>query len=244
MLAIDGLSVAYPGGAVALHGVTFAVEVGKITTVLGGNGAGKTTVLRAIGGLLPEFRAVVAGGSITLDGERIDKLPPWTLVKSGIAQVLEGRHIFTDLSVAENLLVGGQILGRKEYSQALERTFTLFPVLKTKATTSAGYLSGGEQQMLAIARATMKLPRILLLDEPSLGLAPLMMDRIAEVITDISALGVTVLLVEQNARLALSISDNAVIFSNGRVVTSCSASEIVDDEALSAAYLGGAQVAS
>jgi branched-chain amino acid transport system ATP-binding protein len=244
MLDIDGLTVAYPGGAVALRGVSFSAEAGKITTVLGGNGAGKTTLLRAIGGLLPEYRAVVTGGTITLDGERTDHLPPWTLVNSGIAQVLEGRHIFTDLSVAENLLVGGGKQSRQQYAEALERTYALFPVLKDKASTSAGYLSGGEQQMLAIARATMILPRLLLLDEPSLGLAPLMMERIAEVISEISALGVTVLLVEQNARLALSISDDAVIFSTGKVVMRCKASEVIDDEVLSAAYLGGTPVAS
>jgi branched-chain amino acid transport system ATP-binding protein len=244
MLEIDSLEVTYPGGAVALHGVGFSVETGKITTVLGGNGAGKTTLLRAIGGLLPEYRAAISSGNITFDGERIDNQPPWVLVKKGIAQVLEGRHIFTDLSVAENLLVGGQMLGRKAYAESLERTYSLFPVLEEKATTSAGYLSGGEQQMLAIARATMKLPRLLLLDEPSLGLAPLMMDRIAEVIANISGLGVTVLLVEQNAGLALSISDNAVVLSNGRVVLSCKAAEIIDDEVLSAAYLGGAPVGS
>lgn len=239
MLEITDLTVTYPGGAEALHGVSLSVPEGQITTVLGGNGAGKTSLLRAVGGLLPAYRASVRSGSITLDGEAITSLPPWRLVRRGLAQVLEGRHIFTDLTVHDNLVVGGQGMPRTELAEAVERTYEQFPVLREKASTSAGYLSGGEQQMLAIGRATLKLPRLLLLDEPSLGLSPLMMERIAVAVADIAARGVTVLLVEQNARLALSISEQAVVIANGNVVMSCPAADLLDDDTLSAAYLGG-----
>lgn len=239
MLEIKDLTVTYPGGAEALHGVSLSVPEGRVTTVLGGNGAGKTSLLRAVGGLLPAYRASVRSGTITLDGETITSLPPWKLVRRGLAQVLEGRHIFTDLTVHDNLVVGGQGLPRAELAEAVERTYEQFPALREKASTSAGYLSGGEQQMLAIGRATLKLPRLLLLDEPSLGLSPLMMERIAVAVADIAAQGVTVLLVEQNARLALSISEQAVVVANGNVVMSCPAAELLDDDKLSAAYLGG-----
>jgi branched-chain amino acid transport system ATP-binding protein len=244
MLEVQDLTVTYPGGAEALRGVGLSVPTGEVTTVLGANGAGKTSLLRAVGGLLPQYRAAIRSGSITLDGQPIHALPPWALVRLGLAQVLEGRHIFTDLSVRDNLLVGGQGLGRAELAEAVERTFEQFPVLREKADTSAGYLSGGEQQMLAIGRATLKKPRVLLLDEPSLGLSPLMMERIGVVVAEIAASGVTVLLVEQNARLALSISRQAVVLANGRVVAACPAHELLDDDKLSAAYLGGGLVAT
>ncbi|MDT9591642.1 ABC transporter ATP-binding protein [Nocardioides zeae] len=240
MLEITDLTVTYPGGAEALHGVSLSVPTGRVTTVLGGNGAGKTSLLRAVGGLLPQYRASVRTGSVSLDGEDVTALPPWQLVRRGLAQVLEGRHIFTDLTVRDNLVVGGQGLPRREVADAVERAYEQFPALRDKATTSAGYLSGGEQQMLAIARATLRLPRLLLLDEPSLGLSPLMGERIATAIADIAAQGVTVLLVEQNARLALSISEQAVVIANGNVVTACPAVDLLDDDKLSAAYLGGA----
>jgi branched-chain amino acid transport system ATP-binding protein len=239
MLEVEGLTVAYPGGAVALHGVDLSVPDARVTTVLGANGAGKTSLLRAIGGLLPQYRASVRAGTISLDGRRTDQLAPWALVRLGLAQVLEGRHIFTDLSVHDNLVVGGQGLGRGELDAAVERTYEQFPPLRAKASTSAGYLSGGEQQMLAIGRATLRTPRLLLLDEPSLGLSPLMMERIGTVVAEIAASGVTVLLVEQNARLALTISERAVVLAQGRVVADCPAEELLDDATLSAAYLGG-----
>jgi branched-chain amino acid transport system ATP-binding protein len=244
MLSIENLTVAYPGGAMALHEVNLSAETGRITTVLGANGAGKTTLLRAVGGLLPQYRATVRSGTIELAGERVETLAPWDLVERGVAQVLEGRHIFTDLSVYDNLVVGGQSLSKQELAEAVDRVYTQFPVLGDKSQMSAGYLSGGEQQMLAISRATLKLPRMLVLDEPSLGLSPLMMDRIAEVVVEIAAQGVTVMLVEQNASLALSISSQAVVLANGRVVLSCPADELLDEELLSAAYLGGERVAS
>jgi branched-chain amino acid transport system ATP-binding protein len=238
VLEVDDLTVAYPGGAVALHGVGLTVETGKITTVLGANGAGKTTLLRAVGGLLPQYRASLRSGTVTLAGDRVDGLPSWELVGRGVAQVLEGRHIFTDLSVHDNLVVGAQGLSRSELGEAVERVYARFPVLERKAGTSAGYLSGGEQQMLAISRATLRTPRLLVLDEPSLGLSPLLQEQIAGVVAQIAADGVTVLLVEQNAHLALGISDQAVVLANGRVVTSCPAADLLDEEALAAAYLG------
>jgi branched-chain amino acid transport system ATP-binding protein len=238
VLEVNDLTVAYPGGAVALHGVGLTVETGKVTTVLGANGAGKTTLLRAVGGLLPQYRALTRSGSITLTGERVDGIPSWGLVDRGVAQVLEGRHIFTDLTVHDNLVVGGQGLPQAELDAAVQRVYDRFPVLGKKARTSAGYLSGGEQQMLAISRATLKTPRLLLLDEPSLGLSPVLMEQVAEVISDIAAEGVTVLLVEQNAHLALTISDQAVVLSTGRVVTSCPARDLLEGDALAAAYLG------
>ncbi|WP_101524650.1 ABC transporter ATP-binding protein [Nocardioides houyundeii] len=240
MLEVNDLSVTYPGGAVALHGVTLAAETGKVTTVLGANGAGKTTLLRALGGLLPQYRAE-RSGTILFGGERVETRAPWDLVRLGVAQVLEGRHIFTDLTVHDNLVVGGQGLDKQELAAAVEKVYADFPVLADKSDMSAGYLSGGEQQMLAISRATLRLPKMLILDEPSLGLSPLMMERIAEVVAGIAAQGVTVLLVEQNASLALSISDQAVVLASGRVVLSCPASELLDEERLSAAYLGGQQ---
>lgn len=240
MLDVNDLTVAYPGGAVALHGVGFTVETGKVTTILGANGAGKTTLLRAVGGLLPQYRASVRSGQILLEGERVDQLLAWEMVQRGVAQVLEGRHIFTDLSVQENLVVGGHGMSRRELLEAVDGVYARFPALRDKSDTSAGYLSGGEQQMLAIGRATLRPPRLLLLDEPSLGLAPVVIEQIVQVITEIAAQGVTVLLVEQNARLALGISDQAVVLANGRVVMNCPADELLDEDALSAAYLGGA----
>ena len=242
MLEVNDLTVAYPGGAVALDGVGLTAETGKVTTVLGANGAGKTTLLRALGGLLPQYRATVRRGTILFEGQRVEARAPWDLVRLGVAQVLEGRHIFTDLTVHDNLVVGGQGLGKQELAAAVERVYAQFPVLADKAGMSAGYLSGGEQQMLAISRATLKLPKMLILDEPSLGLSPLMMTRIAEVVSDIAAQGVTVLLVEQNASLALSISSHAIVLATGRVVESCPAAELLDEERLSAAYLGGQPV--
>lgn len=239
MLEVRGLTVAYPGGALALQGVDVTVPTGRVTTVLGANGAGKTSLLRAIGGLLPQYRASVRSGTITLDGRRTEQLAPWALARLGLAQVLEGRHIFTDLSVHDNLVVGGQGMSRGELETAVERVFEQFPALREKSGTSAGYLSGGEQQMLAIGRATLRTPALLLLDEPSLGLSPLLMERIGAVVADIAASGVTVLLVEQNARLALSISERAVVLAQGRVVADCPAEELLDDATLSAAYLGG-----
>lgn len=242
MLEVEDLTVAYPGGATALHGVGLTAEAGKVTTVLGANGAGKTTLLRAVGGLLPHYRAQVRTGSITVAGRRTDAVPAWDLVGLGVAQVLEGRHIFTDLTVHENLVVGGQGLGKQQLADAVELAYSRFPVLEDKSAMSAGYLSGGEQQMLAISRATLRRPKLLLLDEPSLGLSPLMMQRIAEVVVEIAAQGVTVLLVEQNATLALSISHHAVVLASGRAVLECPAEELLDEDRLAAAYLGGQPV--
>lgn len=238
MLEIDGLSVTYPGGAVALHGVGFTAEAGRVTTVLGANGAGKTTLLRAVGGLLPQYRASVRSGTIRLAGREVAGCTSWQLVRMGVAQVLEGRHIFTDLSVRDNLIVGGQGMSKAELDEAVERVYERFPVLARKASTKAGYLSGGEQQMLAISRATLKQPKLLILDEPSLGLSPLLQQNIMKVVAEFAADGVTVLLVEQNADLALSISHQAVVLANGRVVMNCPAKDLQDKEALSAAYLG------
>jgi branched-chain amino acid transport system ATP-binding protein len=240
MLEIHDLTVAYPGGSTALHSVSFSVPEGGVTTVLGANGAGKTSLLRAVGGLLPHYRATVVSGSISLDGTRIERLPSWDLTRLGLAQVLEGRHIFTDLSVHDNLVVGGQGMARAALDEAIARTYAQFPALEAKTGTSAGFLSGGEQQMLAIGRATLRRPRLLLLDEPSLGLSPLMMERIADVVSTIAGEGVTVVLVEQNAHLALSVSQQAVVLAHGTVVADCPAAILAEDDQLAAAYLGSA----
>lgn len=239
MLEIVDLTVSYAGGGAALHGVTFRVPRGGITTVLGANGAGKTTLLRAVGGLLPFYQGAVRSGSIRLDGEETTAQAPWSLVRSGVAQVLEGRQIFTDLTVRDNLVAGGGELAGAALEAAIADAYERFPVLGQKANLGAGYLSGGEQQLLAIARATLTLPRLLLLDEPSLGLSPLMMEHVAGAVRSLADSGVTIVLVEQNARLALEMSSTAVVLVNGRVVMQRAAEDLRDDSALADAYLGG-----
>ena len=225
---------AYYGRVCALHSVSLEVAEGSVATLLGANGAGKTTTLRVISGLLRPTR-----GSVEFDGKRIDGFGPDRLVRAGIVQVPEGRQIFADLTVRENLLLGGY--ARRDGGSARkesQRVFDYFPRLGERLKQRAGTLSGGEQQMLAIGRALMARPRLLLLDEPSLGLAPLLVKEIFRVIGDIRAAGTTVLLVEQNAHMALSVADHAYVLETGRVILADRSAALRQREEVQRAYLG------
>jgi len=225
---------AYYGRVCALHSVSLEVDEGSVVALLGANGAGKTTTLRVISGLLRPTR-----GSVEFDGKRIDGFGPDRLVRAGIVQVPEGRQIFADLTVRENLLLGGY--ARRDGSSARresQRVFDYFPRLGERLRQLAGTLSGGEQQMLAIGRALMARPRLLLLDEPSLGLAPLLVKEIFRVIGDIRAAGTTVLLVEQNAHMALSVADHAYVLETGRVILADRSAALRQREEVQRAYLG------
>ncbi len=225
---------AYYGRVCALHSVSLEVAEGSVATLLGANGAGKTTTLRVISGLLRPTR-----GSVEFDGKRIDGFGPDRLVRAGIVQVPEGRQIFADLTVRENLMLGGY--ARRDGGSARQesqRVFDYFPRLGERLQQRAGTLSGGEQQMLAIGRALMARPRLLLLDEPSLGLAPLLVKEIFRVIGDIRAAGTTVLLVEQNAHMALRIADHAYLLETGRVILGDRSAALRQREEVQRAYLG------
>jgi branched-chain amino acid transport system ATP-binding protein len=222
---------------VALAGVTVSVPRGATLAVLGANGAGKTTLLRAVSGLLDVHDGEVTKGSVVFGGRRIHSLPPTKIASLGIKQVLEGRRIFAELTVEENLRVGGHVAPRSLRAN-LERVYGLFPVLAQRRRRTAGYLSGGEQQMLAMGRALMSQPRCLLLDEPSLGLAPLIVQQIRDLIVEINASGTTVLLVEQNATMALSIAEHGYVMENGKIVMDKPAKELLDDSDVREFYLG------
>ena len=225
---------AYYGRVCALHSVSLEVAEGSVAALLGANGAGKTTTLRVISGLLRPTR-----GSVEFDGKRIDGSNPDRLVRAGIVQVPEGRQIFADLTVRENLMLGGY--ARRDGGSARQesqRVFDYFPRLGERLQQRAGTLSGGEQQMLAIGRALMARPRLLLLDEPSLGLAPLLVKEIFRVIGDIRAAGTTVLLVEQNAHMALRIADHAYLLETGRVILGDRSAALRQREEVQRAYLG------
>ena len=225
---------AYYGRVCALHSVSLEVAEGSVATLLGANGAGKTTTLRVISGLLRPTR-----GSVEFDGKRIDGFGPDRLVRAGIVQVPEGRQIFADLTVRENLMLGGY--ARRDGGSARQesqRVFDYFPRLGERLQQRAGTLSGGEQQMLGIGRALMARPRLLLLDEPSLGLAPLLVKEIFRVIGDIRAAGTTVLLVEQNAHMALSVADHAYVLETGRVILADRSAALRQREEVQRAYLG------
>jgi len=225
---------AYYGRVCALHSVSLEVAEGSVAALLGANGAGKTTTLRVISGLLRPTR-----GSVEFDGKRIDGFGADRLVRAGIVQVPEGRQIFADLTVRENLLLGGY--ARRDGGSARresQRVFDYFPRLGERLQQRAGTLSGGEQQMLAIGRALMARPRLLLLDEPSLGLAPLLVKEIFRVIGDIRAAGTTVLLVEQNAHMALSVADHAYVLETGRVILADRSAALRQREEVQRAYLG------
>jgi branched-chain amino acid transport system ATP-binding protein len=236
MLSVREVHASY-GPVVALQGVSLEVPEGAIAAVLGSNGAGKTTTLRTIAGILrPQ------SGEIEFDGRRIDRLPPERIVQLGIAQVPESRQIFAGLTVLENLRLGAFARPRHRASHDdLERVFSYFPPLRERQHLAGGFLSGGEQQMLAIGRALMARPRLLLLDEPSLGLAPMVVRSILQTIEAISREeGLTVLLVEQNADLALRMAERTYVFETGQVVLSGTAEALRQNEAVSAAYLGAA----
>lgn len=233
LLELRGVDVAY-GDLPALRGVSMTIEEGEILTVVGANGAGKTTMLRTISGLLRP-----RAGEIVLDGRRIDRLPSHDVVAGGVVQVPEGRKIFPSLSVRENLELGSYARrARPHRQQSLAEVFALFPILSERARQAAGTMSGGQQQMLAIARALMARPRLLMLDEPSLGLAPLVVQEIFRTIAAINRAGTTVLLVEQNTRQALGLARRGYVLENGRVVLEGSGRDLLGNEHVKRAYLG------
>jgi branched-chain amino acid transport system ATP-binding protein len=234
MLEVANLEVGYQ--AAVLRGVGLRVEAGAIATVLGPNGAGKTTLMRAISGLLPLHGGAIRAGEIRVDGRSLRGMRPDAIARAGVSQVMEGRRILADLTVEENLRAGG--FGNPEVVGALDDAYRRFPLLGDRRTRQAGVLSGGEQQMLAIARALMSGPELLLLDEPSLGLAPKMVGRVTELIREIKDDGIAVLLVEQNARMALDLADYGYIIEGGRVMVEGSAGELRDDPTVRDIYLG------
>jgi len=224
----------YYGKIHALKGISLTVEEGEIVTLIGGNGAGKTTTLRSISGLLHPRE-----GRVTLMGKDITKMAPHLVHKEGLGLVPEGRNIFPRLTVLENLEMGAYIVNdRAEVDRGVEYAFTLFPRLRERAAQKGGTLSGGEQQMLATARGLMSNPRILLMDEPSMGLAPVLVDQIFDVIRELNARGTTILLVEQNALMALGIAHRAYVLQTGRIVLSGKAADVARDENVKKAYLG------
>ena len=232
LLKISGLKVAY-GGIQAVKGIDLEVREGELVTLIGSNGAGKTTTMKAITGLLP-----AAEGSIEYLGHSIKGQGSWDLVKQGLAMVPEGRGVFTRMSIVENLKMGAHVrTDEKEIAKDIEQMFELFPRLYERKDQLSGTMSGGEQQMLAMARALMSRPRVLLLDEPSMGLSPIMVDKIFEVVRDVSARGVTVLLVEQNARLALMAANRGYVMDSGLITMSGDAKEMLSDPRVRAAYL-------
>jgi branched-chain amino acid transport system ATP-binding protein len=237
MLQLENVEVVYDDVLLALKGVSLEVPEGSIVALLGANGAGKTTALRACTGLLGVHRGEIRKGTIALDGKRIDRTSAPAIVKAGIAQVMEGRRIFAELSVEENLRVGGYT-SRAKTADGFKRVFELFPVLEERRDKVAGYLSGGEQQMLAIARALMSNPRCLLLDEPSLGLAPKVMAQIRDLLVRINEEGTTILLVEQNAAMALSIARHGYVMETGKIVMDKPAAALRDDDDVREFYLG------
>ena len=233
LLKVTGLKVAY-GGIQAVKGVDFEVHEGELVSLIGSNGAGKTTTMKAITGSLP-----INEGDIEYLGKSIRGQGPWDLVRQGLAMVPEGRGVFARMSIVENLQMGAYIRDDKAgILQDIDKVFTIFPRLKERRDQLAGTMSGGEQQMLAMGRALMSRPKVLLLDEPSMGLAPIMVDKIFEVVRDVSTQGVTVLLVEQNASRALSIADRGYVMESGLVTMSGDAKTMLKDPKVRAAYLG------
>jgi branched-chain amino acid transport system ATP-binding protein len=234
LLAVNELVLAY-GKIVAVKGVDLTIEAGRIVCLIGANGAGKTTILRGISGMLRP-----KSGKVEFQGEVISRLPSYRIARMGVVLVPEGRQIFTQMSVGENLRMGGYLIAdQREMQRRLDEVVELFPRLKERLGQSAGSLSGGEQQMLAMGRALMAQPNVLLLDEPSMGLAPKLVEEIFELIAKLKAAQRTILLVEQNARLALDVSDDAYVLETGRIRLSGKAREIAADQRVLAAYLGG-----
>ena len=229
----DNINVYY-GAIHAINGVSFHVDEGEIVTLIGANGAGKSTTLQTISGLLRSRT-----GSIEFCGENISKLPPHKIVEKGLAQVPEGRRIFLQMSVQENLDMGAYTQSGAGVGENIERVFEQFPRLKERRRQIAGTLSGGEQQMLAIGRALMSRPKLLMLDEPSMGLAPILVEQIFEIIQSLHKSGTTILLVEQNAQMALSIADRAYVMETGAISLSGTGRELAESDQVKKAYLGG-----
>lgn len=236
LLSLRGLSVSF-GGIEAVKGIDLDVHAGELVTLVGANGAGKTTTLKAITGTLQSARTA---GQISYQGNRIDHQPAHTLLPLGLAMVPEGRGVFSRMTIRENLLMGSYIRDDHDAIEAdVEHWFGIFPRLRERQLQLAGTLSGGEQQMLAMARALMSRPKLLLLDEPSMGLAPIMVEKIFEVIRQISSEGVTVLLVEQNVRQALAVATRGYVMESGRIVLCDTAANLMQDARVTEAYLGG-----
>ncbi|MDR1262903.1 MAG: ABC transporter ATP-binding protein [Oscillospiraceae bacterium] len=233
MLSVDNLSVSY-GAIQAIHGVSFSVERGEIVTLIGANGAGKSTILKTISGLLRP-----KSGAITFEDKPIHASEPHRIVKMGLAQVPEGRRIFQQMTVLENLEMGAFIRGSQaDLANDYESVFHSFPRLKERRSQLAGTLSGGEQQMLSMGRSLMGKPRLLMLDEPSMGLSPILVEEIFRIIRQVNADGITVLLVEQNAQMALSVAHRAYVLETGRIIKEGGAASFMGDEAVRKAYLG------
>lgn len=235
MLSLNGV-VTYYGNIQALRGISLEVQEGEMVALIGSNGAGKTTTLRTISGLLP-----VHSGEVRFRGEPIHSIPPFQIIKKGIAHCPEGRRVWPDMTVFENLRMGAYLRRDLfEIRNDLEKMYELFPILRERQSQLAGSLSGGEQQMLAIARALMSKPKLLLLDEPSLGLAPIVVEKVAETITALNRAGATILLVEQNANLALAISSRAYVLQVGKIILSGVSKDLLVNEEVQKAYLGRA----
>jgi branched-chain amino acid transport system ATP-binding protein len=232
VLEVSNLHSAY-GRIEVLRGVSLEVQAGEIVALIGSNGAGKTTLLRALSGVQP-----ITKGEIRFRGERVDRLPPHRRVERGVTQSPEGRQVFGPLSVSDNLRLGAYMRRDKDIENDRDRIFEMFPVLREKKFQAAGGLSGGQQQMLAIGRALMGKPKLLLLDEPSLGLSPILVDQILAAVVSLKANGITVLLVEQNASAALEIADRAYVMETGRIVSTGEGSMLLSDPKVKAAYLG------
>jgi branched-chain amino acid transport system ATP-binding protein len=233
MLRIDGLKVKY-GGIEAVKGISLEVPEGKIVTLIGANGAGKSTTLRTIAGLVKP-----AEGRIHMQAEDLTGLPPDQIVTKGITLVPEGRHVFPDLTVLENLKIGAYLRkDRDGIEQDLDWVYQLFPRLKERSWQAAGTLSGGEQQMLAVGRALMSRPKLIMMDEPSLGLAPIVVQGIFEIIREINRMGVTVLLIEQNANMALQVADLGYVMETGTIALSGTGAELLANEQVKELYLG------
>ena len=233
ILKADNLNVYY-GAIHAIKGISFTVNEGEIVTLIGANGAGKSTTLQTVSGLMHSRT-----GSIEFCGENISNVPAHRIVEKGLAQVPEGRRIFLQMSVQENLEMGAYTQPGKNIDEDLEKVYKLFPRMEERRKQIAGTLSGGEQQMLAMGRALMSRPKLLMLDEPSMGLAPILVEQVFEIIRQMHAAGTTILLVEQNAQMALSVADRAYVLETGKITLSGTGKELASSEAVKKAYLGG-----
>lgn len=233
MLTVNDINVYY-GSIHAIKGISFSVKKGEIVTLIGANGAGKSTTLNTVSGLLHSKT-----GSVTFLGKDIAKVQPHKIVSMGLAQVPEGRRVFLTMTVEENLEMGAYTRKAAEIADSIEDVYERFPRLKERRKQIAGTLSGGEQQMLAMGRALMSKPELLMLDEPSMGLAPILVEQIFDIVKELNKSGTTILLVEQNAQMALSVADRGYVLETGKIVTSANAQELLNNDAVKKAYLGG-----